>query len=310
MAETDLAEGMVAEEARLVHIAVYADDAALSSVLPHSDVATVGQHGLLILVHGNHQLVVVELAYKMPVVEIAEGVDQGLLMIGALHHPKESRQRVAELSIGHIARRLYINHRNQILLAGQALGGEVTQLLVQRRLGAEEVIGSYLQPVAMSQFDVALVARVDAVTALGGFQIDIGHLRMTTDGFPEHLTLIVAQVDAMYMTAGVLAHDIGIAILQVHDGPRPLGDRLPSRRFLGCPLLGRGFGGLLRRGLFLAFHHLGGLGALAPTVLLRALGVCISHGNGEDANQQKYDESLHYFPILTRKVTKKKNYKR
>ena len=92
MAKADFAKGMITEEARFVHIAVHTDDAALSCILPHGDVTAVGQHGLLILIHGNHQLVAVELAHEMPVIKVTERVDQRLLVVGTLHHPEEGGQ--------------------------------------------------------------------------------------------------------------------------------------------------------------------------------------------------------------------------
>ena len=97
MAEADFAQAMTPEEPRLVDIAVDADDTALAGVLPQGDVAFISQHRLLVEIHGYHQLIVIELANEVPVVEIAEGVDERFLMIGHFDHAEECKQRVAEL---------------------------------------------------------------------------------------------------------------------------------------------------------------------------------------------------------------------
>ena len=206
---------MTAHEARLVDIAVDANDAALAGVLPHGDVALVGQHGLFVGVHGYHELVVVDEAHEVLIVEVAEGIDEGLLVVGALNELEEGQQRVAELLIGQSGIGLNVDHGYQVLLAGQTLGTEIVQLLHQGRLGAEEVVGAYLQTVAVGEVDVALEVGVDAVAALGGLQIDVGHLGVLADGLPEHLALVVREVDAVDVGAGVLALQIGVLGLRL-----------------------------------------------------------------------------------------------
>ena len=61
----------------------------------------------------------------------------------------------------------------------------------------------------MGQLDVTFITVVNTVTALSSLQIDIRHLRILTNMLPEHLTLIMAQVDAMNMTTGILTLQFG-----------------------------------------------------------------------------------------------------
>ena len=203
---------MTPHEARLVNIAVDAHDAPLAGVLPHGDVALVGQHWLVLRIHGNHQLVVVKTTLQVLVVEVAEGVDQRLLTIGMLHQLQERHQRVAELLRRQTAVALDVDHRDEVLLAGQTLGLEVLQLAAQRRLGTEEVVGAHLQTIAVGQVDVAFKIGVDAVATLGSLQVDVGHLRILANRLPEHLALIVRQVDAVDVRTGVLALQIGVVV--------------------------------------------------------------------------------------------------
>ena len=67
----------------------------------------------------------------------------------------------------------------------------------------------------MGEVDVALEVRVDTVATLGSLQIDVGHLGILAHRLPEHLSLVVAQVDAMHMVAGILAQEIGIHLVAI-----------------------------------------------------------------------------------------------
>jgi hypothetical protein len=57
----------------------------------------------------------------------------------------------------------------------------------------------------MRQLNVGLIGRVYPVTAFSGFEVDVCVLGVFTYCFPKHLSLVVAQVDAMYMRACVFA---------------------------------------------------------------------------------------------------------
>ena len=292
VSETDLPQAVTPEEARFVDVAVDACDAAFAGILPQGDVALVGQHRLLVEIHGNHQLVVVEFAHEVPVIEVAEGIHEWFLAIGPLHHMEEGEQRVAELVDGKSTERLHVDHRYEVLLAGQALGGEVVQLFLQGRLRAEEVVGAHFQSVAMSQIDVALELRVDAVAAFGGLQIHVGHLGILADGLPEHVALISAQVDAVHVTAGILTLQEGIVVGIVQS-------RVAWLRGSGAHLLGLGLG------LRFLLHHLRGFRAGAALLFAgfgaEGLARC-KHGH-KQYDDVKYIASVHRFRILSHKIT-------
>ncbi len=74
------------------------------------------------------------------------------------------------------------------------------------------MVGADLEPVTMGKIDVALIAWIDVVAALGSLQIDIGHVRVLADGLPENIALIVAEIDAVNMAAGVFAGQIRILL--------------------------------------------------------------------------------------------------
>ena len=261
VAVAQFAQAVRAHKAAFINIAAHTHDASFAGVLPEANVAVIGQHGLLVGVHGYHELIVVELALQVLVVEVAPRIDKGLLMVGLLHKMQELVERVAEL-LGREARRgLYVEHRYKVLLAGQALGLEVGQLQAQVGLGPEEVVGAHLQAMAMGQVDVALVAGVYAVAALGGLQVDVGHLGVVANGLPEHLALIVAHVNAMNVLTGVFALQVGILVNGGGDARR---------------------GGLLLRGLLLG-HHAGGAGLGLAAV---AAGLGAGRGGGCQCYEQ------------------------
>jgi hypothetical protein len=68
----------------------------------------------------------------------------------------------------------------------------------------------------MGKVDVLCIFVVDIVSSLCGFQIDIRHLGIRPYSFPEHVALIVAQVDAMNVLACVLA--LGKTALRMKTG--------------------------------------------------------------------------------------------
>ena len=76
---------VVTHEAALVHKAVHANDAPLTRILPHGDVAVVSYDGLLVRVHGYHDFIVVHLALQVLVIEVAARIEQRLLVVGFLH---------------------------------------------------------------------------------------------------------------------------------------------------------------------------------------------------------------------------------
>jgi hypothetical protein len=49
----------------------------------------------------------------------------------------------------------------------------------------------------MSHPDVTLKGSIDTITTFSGFQVDILHVGVVSNGLPEHIALVVAQVYAM-----------------------------------------------------------------------------------------------------------------
>ena len=96
MSEADFPQAMTPKEPGLVNIAIDTDDTAFTRILPHRNVTFICQYGFLVEIQSNHQLVIVEFAYEMPVIEISERIYQWLLMICLFNQTKKSMQRIAE----------------------------------------------------------------------------------------------------------------------------------------------------------------------------------------------------------------------
>ena len=56
-----------------------------------------------------------------------------------------------------------------------------------------------------SQFYITFIPFVDPVASFRSLQIDIRQLSIFADRLPEYLSLIVRQVNTMYMLTGILA---------------------------------------------------------------------------------------------------------
>ena len=141
----------------------------------------------------------------MTIVEIAEGIEQRLLVIGFLHHFQEREQGVAESLGRQPVRRLNIYHGNKVLLFRNTLRHKVLQLLTLFRLGTIEMIAAHLQPMNMGHHYVLLKLLINTVTTFRSLQIDISHTGIVTNGLPEHVALVVAHINAVNMRTGVLA---------------------------------------------------------------------------------------------------------
>ena len=79
MPEPDVAQSMLSHETTLIDITADTHDTSFTCILPHRDIPPVVKHRFLGCVHGNHQLIVVELAQQVLVVEIPVSIDQRLL---------------------------------------------------------------------------------------------------------------------------------------------------------------------------------------------------------------------------------------
>ena len=66
---------------------------------------------------------------------------------------------------------------------------------------------------AVCHLNIAFKGGINAVTTLGCLQVHIGHIGPVAHRLPEYVTLIMTQVEAMNMLAGILTLHIGIRLL-------------------------------------------------------------------------------------------------
>ena len=210
VSESDFSQSVSAHESALVHVSVHAVELSLTRILPHLEIPAVSEHRFSLGVLGNHQLVAVQFAQQVTVVEIGSGVDERFLPIGFLHEMQELEEGVAEFFRFHSALGFHINHREQILVAWSALRHEVLQLGLLGDSGTIEVVGPYLHSIPMRQVDILLVSAVYIGSSFSCLQIDVSHLAVVTDGFPEHFSLIMTHVNAMNMATGIFALHLGV----------------------------------------------------------------------------------------------------
>ena len=210
MSESDFSEFVAPHETALVHIAVYSVEPALTRILPHFEISPISQHRDALRILGNHQLVAVELAQKIVVIEIGSCIDKGFLLVCLLYEMQKLEERIAEFFCIHAAFRLHVNHRQEVLISRSALGHEIFQLPLLRDACSVEMIRTHFHSVAMSQVDILLVFAVDVGSSLGSFQINVSHLRVVAHGFPEHVALIMTQVDAVNVPTSVFALHLGM----------------------------------------------------------------------------------------------------
>ena len=135
-----LSHRVSAHEAALVDISLYTIYASLACILPHGYVTVVLQAGLTLCILGYHYLIVVEHPEEVFVIEVCTGVYERLLLVMLLYQVEEFEERVTEGSICKTLLRLDINHRYEVLLAAQALCGEVPQLRFLWSLGTVEMV--------------------------------------------------------------------------------------------------------------------------------------------------------------------------
>lgn len=210
MSESDFSEFVAPHETALVHIAVYSVEPALTRILPHFEISPISQHRDALRILGNHQLVAVELAQKIVVIEIGSCIDKGFLLVCLLYEMQKLEERIAEFFCIHAALRLHVNHRQEVLISRSALGHEIFQLPLLRDACSVEMIRTHFHSVAMSQVDILLVFAVDVGSSLSSFQINVSHLRVVAHGFPEHVALIMTQVDAVNVPTSVFALHLGM----------------------------------------------------------------------------------------------------
>ena len=160
---------------------------------------------------------------------------------------------------------------------------------MQRTLRTEEVVGAHLESVSVRQVDVLFVTLVDTITALRCLQIDIGRLRILSHRLPEHLSLIVRQVDAMHMVAGILTLQEGIIVGIIQTGIDY--DCLFPTLQLGCPYF-------LSLTFPMFLHH--PVRALVVACLRYSRALCRYLADAHQGYQQsqQYIESFHQFSLF------------
>ena len=140
MSESDLSEPVLSHESAFIDIAVHAVEPSLSGVLPHLEVPAVSEHGLTLGVLRYHELVAVELAQQVVVVEVGTCIDERFLLVGFLHEMQELEERVTEFLCRQVTLGFHVYHRQQILIARSALCHEVFQLSLLWNAGTIEMI--------------------------------------------------------------------------------------------------------------------------------------------------------------------------
>ena len=86
MAKTYLSETVFAEEPALVNVAVNAVYASLTCILPHCYVAVIAKYGLVLVILGYHDGIMVNEPHHVSVVEVGACVDKRCLLLRYQHH--------------------------------------------------------------------------------------------------------------------------------------------------------------------------------------------------------------------------------
>ena len=89
VSESDFSQSVSTHESALIHVSVHAVELSLTRVLPHFEVPAVSEYRHSLGVLSNHQLVAVQFAQQVIIVEIGSCVDEGLLPVGFLHEMEE-----------------------------------------------------------------------------------------------------------------------------------------------------------------------------------------------------------------------------
>ena len=119
---------MATHESAFVHVTVDAIESSFTRILPHLKVSSVTKHRGALGILGYHELVTVEFAEQIVVVEVGTRIDEWLLLVGFLHEVEELEQGVAELLCIHATFGFHINHWQEVLVARATLRHEVLQL--------------------------------------------------------------------------------------------------------------------------------------------------------------------------------------
>lgn len=202
--ESDFPEPVVAHESALVHISVDSIESAFTRVLPHLEVASVLKNRCALGVLRNHEFIAVELAQKVMIVEVGSGINERLLLVGFFYKQQKLEKGVAEFLCVHSALCLDVYHGQQVLIAWTALSHEVLELCLLWNASTVEMVRTNLESVSVGKVYILFVFAVYIGPSLCSLEINIRHFGVVAYGFPEHISLIVAEVDAMHMLASIL----------------------------------------------------------------------------------------------------------
>ena len=131
---------MFSHKSAFIYIAVYTVESSLSGILPHLNIPAITEHRLSLGVLGYHDLVAVELAEQVVVVEVGTCIDERFLLVGFLYEMQKLEERVTEFLCRQVALGFHVYHRQQILVTRSALCHEVFQLSLLWNAGTIEMI--------------------------------------------------------------------------------------------------------------------------------------------------------------------------
>ena len=70
-----LSQAVITHKSTFVHMAIDTAYSSFGRVLPKGDVSAIGQNGFTLSILGNHNLIIIELACEMMVIEVGSGID-------------------------------------------------------------------------------------------------------------------------------------------------------------------------------------------------------------------------------------------
>ena len=140
MSEPNLSQSMPAHESALIHVAIDTVQLSLTGILPHFKVSSILEHRLTLGILCYHQLVTVELSQEIMVIEVGTRIDERLLFVCLFHEMQELKERVTKLLCLQTTLGLYVDHRQEILVARSALSHEILQLGLLRNTGTVKVV--------------------------------------------------------------------------------------------------------------------------------------------------------------------------
>ena len=131
---------MPAHESALIHVAIDTVQFSFTGILPHLKVSSILEHWFSFGILCYHQFVAVELSQKIMVIEVGTRIDERLLSVCLFYEMQELKERVTKLLCLLPTPGLYVDHRQEILVARTALSHEILQLGLLRNTGTINVV--------------------------------------------------------------------------------------------------------------------------------------------------------------------------